>query len=169
MALQLFKISDITISTPETNIEFTSIPQGYTDLLLAASLRSNTGDNYANTWLRFNGVTGTAYSSKIFYVAAGSITSGDESPTSRSSQLFSNSSNSTANSFGNMTIYIPNYTGNTNKVVSIDYATENNSINVNLGMSTVLFSNTSAITSITLLPYTDKWLANSTATLYGIL
>ena len=41
MALQLFKIETVEVSSPVTSVTFSSIPQGYTDLKLVASVRSN--------------------------------------------------------------------------------------------------------------------------------
>ena len=41
MALQLFKIAEVTVASPVSSIIFSSIPQGYTDLKLVASVRSN--------------------------------------------------------------------------------------------------------------------------------
>ena len=51
MALQLFKIAEVTVASPQANIEFTSIPSGYTDLVLFYSIRS--AGSYDNISIRF--------------------------------------------------------------------------------------------------------------------
>ena len=163
-------IETVTVgSGGASNIEFTSIPGTYTDLVVVASLRSNTGDVSSNTWLTFNSVGGTAYSCRVLYTSNGtSIVSGAETNIARTAQLFSSSSASTANTFGNMQIYIPNYTSSNYKSWSADYVTENNATAVQVGITAGLFANTSPITSIDLRPYTADWAQYSTVDLYGI-
>ena len=42
MALQLFKIETIEVASPVSSVTFSSIPQGYSDLIIKVSAR---GDN----------------------------------------------------------------------------------------------------------------------------
>ena len=79
-----------------------------------------------------------------------------------------NASPSTANTFTNNQIYIPNYAGSTNKSVSIESVVENNSSDNMMNILAGLWSNTAAITTITFLPDAN-WVAGSTISLYGIL
>lgn len=170
MALQLFKIADVLVDSPVSSITLSSIPQGYTDLMLSVSLRSSTEDVANNTWITFNGVGGTSYSSRVLYSSSGTtIVSGAEAGIARTAQIFSNSSTSPANTFGNMSIYIPNYTSSNWKSWSADYICENTAAACQIGMTAGQFANTAAITSINLAPYCCAWLANSTVTLYGVL
>ncbi len=46
MALQLFKIQSVEISSPTSSVTFSSIPQGYTDLKLVGSVRSAVTNPY---------------------------------------------------------------------------------------------------------------------------
>ena len=170
MALQLFKIADLLVESPASSVTFSSIPQGYTDLMLFVSFRSSTEDIANNTWLTFNGVGGTAYTTRQIYTSNGtSAVSGAEVGTARSSQIFTSSSASPAQTFGNMLIHVPNYSSSKIKSWSADWACENTAASCHLGLAAGQFNSTAAITSINLQPYCCAWLANSTATLYGIL
>ena len=75
----------------------------------------------------------------------------------------------TASTFNNNSIYIPNYTGSTNKAFSVDGVAENNAARASLILAAGLWSNTAAITSLSLsLRTTPNMVQYSTATLYGI-
>jgi hypothetical protein len=67
-----------------------------------------------------------------------------------------------------MEIYFPNYASATNKSFSIDSVTENNATLANQFLTAGLWSNTAAITSITLLAASGNLAYYSTASLYGI-
>ena len=180
MALQLFKIADVTVATPQTNIEFTSIPSGYTDLKLVISSRSvSTSGKARAIRLEFNGNTTYSNYSQRFL---GTNDAG--SPTSSSSSSGSGipfylygipTANATTNTFGNAEVYIPNYTGSNNKSFSADAVAESNHSALDggtayNGLVAGLFSQTGAITSIKMYPdNSTNFEANSTATLYGIL
>jgi len=77
-------------------------------------------------------------------------------------------SGTTASTFGNAEIYLPNYAGNTNKSASIDMVSEQNATSTYMGLVAPLWSNTAAITSITLTGASGNLAQYSTATLYGI-
>jgi hypothetical protein len=84
-----------------------------------------------------------------------------------------NGASSTSNTFGNTEFYIPNYTGSQNKSLSVDGVTENNtSSTYMLSLSSSIWADTSAITSITLYAVNvgsaNKFVEHTTATLYGI-
>ena len=66
-------------------------------------------------------------------------------------------------------MYIPNYTGSTNKSISVDSVTENNATNNLMNIQAGLWSNTAAITSILFTSDTaGGFLAGSTISLYKI-
>jgi hypothetical protein len=75
---------------------------------------------------------------------------------------------STANTFGNVAIYIPNYTSSNNKSISVDGVGENNATTAFADLYAGLWANSSAITSITLYNIISDFAEFSTATLYGI-
>ncbi len=164
MANTLKKIQTITVgSGGSSTIEFTSIPQTYTDLKLVLSVRNSVDS--ADGVIEFNGSSTNVGSRMI--VGDGSnvasyIDTANYFAVSRSSY--------TASVFGNVEIYIPNYTSANYKSFSIDSAPENNATGTSLRMTWGLWSNSAAITSIKLTPggSTPTWVQYSTATLYGI-
>jgi hypothetical protein len=153
-------------------IDFTSIPQTYTDLVLKISKRDtrNTGD--ANPIkITFNGNT-SSYTYKMLYGDGSSVSSYSESSffTDAGWGGYGNqNTGNTANTFSNHEIYIPNYAGSNNKSFSVDSVHENNATNAYAQLVANLWSNTAAITSITLTPNNGfNFVQYSTATLYGI-
>jgi hypothetical protein len=163
MALQLFKIADVLVESPVATVTFSSIPQGYTDLVLEVSGRSTSGIDQN---LEFNGVT-TNLSARYLLGSGSSVSSGT---TASIIPLASNNQSSfTTNTFGSLRVYIPNYTSSNYKSVSAEGTTENNATESYAIMVAGLWSNTAAITSIKLVPQSSSFAANSTLTLYGVL
>ena len=164
-------ISSVTVGSPTTTITFSSIPQTYTDLQLVISGRSDHAAHYGGGTLRFNGDTGSNYSFKRIYGDTTTVGTSAGSSVSSITDWDVNGGTTTANTFGNAQIYIPNYTSNNFKSCSIDYSVENNaSAGIN-GTGAGLWSNTSAITSISLLSFTFStyyFQQYTTAYLYGI-
>jgi hypothetical protein len=153
------------------SIEFTSIPGTYTDLCLLYSIRS--AGSYDNVSIRFNSNT-SSYSTRRL-LGNGSSASSDStsgvsgSPGSAALCGAIPGTSQTANTFGNQLVYIPNYASSNFKSVSCDSVDENNATGANAEMTASLWSNTSAITSISLLGYhANNFAEHSTATLYGI-
>jgi hypothetical protein len=152
-----------------TDITFSVIPSTFTDLCLKVSLRGTEVANYVNNRIRFNGNT-SGYSSKLLYgLGTGSGASANNGVTnSIDYSSYGNGSISTASTFGNTEIYIPNYAGSQNKSVSVDGVSENNATNAITAFTAGLWANSSAITSITITPDAGQFVQYSTATLYGI-
>jgi hypothetical protein len=152
-----------------SSVTFSSIPATWTDLVLKLSMRGNyTGDLVTNPAITFNG-TSTGYSEKLLW-NSNNNTAGSAS-NSGSGFLFTwaNGPSSTSNTFSNSEIYIPNYTLSNYKSMSSDSVNENNSSsNGLLSLDAGLWSNTAAITSITLTPLYGSFVQYSTFYLYGI-
>jgi hypothetical protein len=154
-----------TLGTAAASIEFTSIPQGFTDLVLLVSARSSRSSDNDNMNFQFNNIT-SAYTSRRLYGNGSSAFSGSDT----SIYFDAPAATSTANTYGNALIYIPNYTGSTNKSVSVDGVTEQNATLAYQTIMAGLWSNTAAITSIKLLSLTSSnYTIGSTASLYGVL
>lgn len=168
MALQLFKIASTTVETPQSSITFSSIPQGYTDLLLVNSLRST--NTNSDLTLQVNSVS-VNYSWRQVYgngSTAASDTLSSQSTLNRAGRV--NGSSTTSNTFSSNQIYIPNYAGSTAKSFSIDGLYEDNATANRMTLIAGLSADTSAISSITLaIDGGGSFTANSTATLYGVL
>jgi len=143
-------------------IDFTSIPGTYTDLMLVLSARATS--TTATITVALNG-SSTSFTSIYLNGAAGFA------PTSATGTTlvgYASTSSHTASTFGNLSIFIPNYAGSANKTFSVDSVQENNgAASVNTTIFTNLWSNTAAITQVTLsLPNFAQY---SSASLYGIL
>jgi hypothetical protein len=156
-----------TLGTAQAAIEFTSIPEDGTDLVVIASVRNTTtGASDTAFQIRFNGST-TTYSERTLFGDGSSASS--FSGTSSIAIYANNASPWTANTFGNASIYVPNYTGSTNKSVSADSVTENNGTAAHMAIVAGLWSTTSSITSVALVPFGVQTFAiGSTVSLYKI-
>jgi hypothetical protein len=154
-----------TLGAAAASIEFTSIPQTFTDLLLLASGRTNfTGGPDEQMLFSFNAST-SDFSSRVLFGNGSTATS---STVARFAGHF-NSNTTTANSFSNFSVYLPNYSGATNKSYSGDSVYETNATEAFQVITAGLWSNTAAITSITLTGNASgSILAGSTVSLYGI-
>ena len=151
-------------------VTFSSIPSTYTDLKLVVSAR---GDGASGIFVcQFNGLT-TNLSSMLLYGINGNATGSASYTGANSIWAYTTNSGSTASTFGNAEIYIPNYTSTKYKSVSIDGVNETNAADGRQIMVAGLWSSTSAITSITLTSQTGGNAATnftqySTFYLYGI-
>ena len=170
MAYTYSKIASTTVgSGGSASIDFIAIPQNYTDLIILYSLRSNRVATIDQVKFEFNSSTSNL-SSRDLYSDGSGVASDTLSTIVRG---YGNpGDNATANTFGNGQIYIPNYSGNSYKSISITGVDENNATGVNsaqAGMSAGLWSNSSPINSIKILPTNGTGFKQySTATLYGI-
>lgn len=160
-------ISSVTVGAGgAANIDFTSIPQTYTDLVIKLSSRTNratiVGDFFV---VSFNGNTANRSSRDLYGSGSGSF-SGSYSTMYGG---LTDSGDATASTFGNAEIYIPNYTSSNNKSISGDSVSENNATEAYVYLNAGLWSNSSAITSVTLTPNIGTLFNQySTAYLYGI-
>lgn len=164
MSFQL--ISTTTVgSGGAASIDFTSIPGTYTDLFILLSTRdTQTGDGAGQYYkIKFNGGS-TVATTRYLQGNGGSASSG----TLNELGGISDHASSTANTFANNSIYIPNYAGSTAKSFSVDSVTEQNATSAYQTLIAGLWNVTSAITSISLVPATGNFVQYSTASLYGI-
>ena len=164
-------ISTVTVgSGGAASISFTGIPQTYTDLIAVFSIRTNNNASYDNLQVTFNNDTGANYSRR--WLRGDGTTADSYSGTANNYSYASNSltgSTATANTFGNSSLYIPNYTGSTQKSHSFDVVAENNATTGYNALGANLWTGTTPITSITFTPNSGTLFSQySTATLYGI-
>ena len=171
MPLQLYKIASVEVgSAGASSINFASIQQGYTDLIVKLSLRGSDANNYVNSRVSFNGST-SGYTSKLLYgLGSGAPASLNNSVTTAIDfSSYGTGSIATSNTFGNTEVYIPNYAASINKSVSIDAVSENNATTAIAALTAGLWSNTAAINQVTITPAVGTYVQYTTATLYGIL
>ena len=153
-------IEHIELASAQSSITFSSIPQTFTDLYLTLSLRSGeTGVTTAT--IDLNSTAPTAR----YLRGNGATASSGTAP-----ELLFNGSTTTANTFSNAGVLIPNYTSSNQKSGSVDLVVENNSASTSVYqyIYALLWNVTSAVTSITITDDYNQFVQYSSATLYGI-
>jgi hypothetical protein len=157
-------IGTVTVGAGGTTaVEFNSIPQTYSDLLVVVSFRTAFASVYQYIQCYFNDST-SGYTGKNFLFASSVLTNSTAQIDSGSV-----SANATSSTFSNTAIYIPDYKSANPKSFTVDGATENNSSAAAVGITNITWSTTSAITKISLTGAGQTIVQNSTASLYGIL
>lgn len=162
----LIPISTITVGSGGSgSIQFTSIPQSYTDLLVKYSFRNTTSNGTVYVYYNDN-TTAANYTYKQAY---GNGTSGTYDSQSEAFFGVINRSTYTTNTFSNGDIYIASYTNSLfNKLASAEAVSENNSTEAIASIWGRFWNQTSSITSIKFVPYIGTFDQYSSVSLYGI-
>lgn len=159
------KIATVTVGAGgASSIDFTSIPQTYTDLLLVLSARTSFGGTLDSLSLFINGATSAGR--RVEGSGNGAAATGNAASYLMTGYI--NGGGSTANNFSVTSIYIPNYTAAIAKSWSAESVMENNSTAAYSTIVGGFCSNTSATTSVSLGSGSGSLVQYSTATLYGI-
>ena len=150
------------------SIEFTGIDQTGVDLQVVVSARTNSTGPLSNIKVTLNNDTGSNYSYKYLIGSGSAAQSGGGSFTGLLG-ITGTTQATTANTFANSQIYIPNYSGASVKSVSAESVQENNGTNSYQHITAGSWNNTAAITSIILQVTTANNLVQySSASLYKI-
>jgi len=145
-------------------IDFTSIPQTYTDLVLKLSSRTTLVTSVASSvFFSFNSSTSN-FNNITFYGSGTSASTFNEARNAGSQ----NSGGSTSGIFANINIMICGYTTSNNKAYLAEASVENNATEAYIYGNASTWTDSAAITSITLTPNAGSFAEYSTATLYGI-
>jgi hypothetical protein len=171
MPVTFQKIASVTVGSGGTSsIDFTSIPQTYTDLCVKLSLRGSNNDPYALIRTRLNGAT-SGYTTTRLYGYSGSGTGTGSDGNTGLTYLYGgypSASAATANLFGSDEFYFPNYAGSNQKSYSQETAGVNNSGIALQVFIAGIWTGTSAINQISFNNEYGNFTEYSTATLYGI-
>jgi hypothetical protein len=160
-------IESKTLASAAASIEFTSIPQDGTDLVILASVRSDRAETTDDASLTFNG-SSTNYSTRSLRgTGSGADSDNFAGITNRIGRLDFPAASYTSNTFGNFSIVIANYSGATAKSVSVDLVTENNATESIQRINAALWNDTAAITSILFDPI-GNFVAGSIISLYKV-
>ena len=141
------------------SIEFTGIPQDGVDLLALVSVRSTSTQIQIN----LNG-SASGFAGIRLFGNGSTVTSGAETVEIGNWSYTSD----TANTFGNASIYIPNYTSSQNKSISTDSVREHNATSANQVLNAATWANTAAITSLWLGRVGQTIQEHSSVSLYKI-
>jgi hypothetical protein len=153
------------------SVTFNNIPQTFTDLKVVISGRTNRAlvNDEANMYI--NNSSSSIYSSTRIQGDGSGATSTRTSAYS----VFINwgdvpGASATSNTFGNLEIYIPNYTSSNFKSLILDTVLENNATYGTQSLYSGLWASTAAITSLSFNPRVGpNFVQYSTFSLYGIL
>jgi hypothetical protein len=166
MANTMTLIASSTVgSGGSANITFSSIAATFTDLCVKFSIRTNRSAVNDGLDLTFN--SNNLNYTYLYLLGDGS----SASSATGSAKVFAqvNGNTSTASTFGNGEVYIPNYASSNNKSFGTDSVAETNATAVNAWLGANLWTNSSAITSIVLTPQLGtSFNEYTTAYLYGV-
>jgi hypothetical protein len=158
MAQVYTALQTVTLTSDTSTINFINIPQNYTDLIIRASLRGSTSTT--TFAVQVNGSTVTSV--RRLFGTGSSIS------TDTFNEHYIDPSTYTANTFGSTELYFPNYSGSNTKAYFVDSLGENVASEAYINMASNSTGSTSAITSISLIRTNGNFVANSTATIYGV-
>ena len=163
-------ISSNVLSSSAASVTFSAIPSTYTDLVLRSSVRSTYASAYDALVVSINGTSANNSYTWILGSGASAVSGRDQYGANRAYLGSVNGSTSTSNTFASSEWYLSNYAGSTNKTSSAASAFENNisSGDVYVGAIANLYSNTTAITSLTAKAYFGNLASGSSFYLYGI-
>jgi hypothetical protein len=174
MATTYTLIAGTTLSSTSATIEFTAIPQTYTDLLLKITDHIDQSSTQYYNYVKFNDNTSAIYNNVAMYgrQASGFVTIEDVNQTKFFDDPYQTlGTGTTATVFSHKEMYIPQYTSSSVvKLIQNNYTLINSSTaNSDIGSHAGLFNSTSPITKITLFNF-SSWVfqIGTTAFLYGI-
>jgi len=163
-------IKSHTLSSTQSSVIFSSIPQTYDDLILHCSARTNTSGNWQGIYLKFNGESSlTANKATLLIYSSGSGSAGFTNLNGCFVGDFTAAS-SPSNYFTGSETYLSNYrSSNTYKTFSSNSIVMNGSNNSFLESGVLSWtSGGSALTSLEVIPGANSFVQNSTFSLYGI-
>lgn len=149
------------------SITFNNIPQFYTDLKVVVSSRTTTSGAADALGMYINGVQTNRSNTSLY----GTGSSAGSSRGTYRDVGTSDGNGSTSNTFSNIEIYIPNYTGSNYKQILSDSVRENNATAADLSILANLWSSTAAITSLSFDCASSglNFVQYSTFSLYGLI
>lgn len=171
MANTFTLIDKVILGSTQTTVEFTGLgayASNYTDLKVVASIRTAWGTDTNDQFrVKLNSAT-TNYTYQNL-VGYGTGVEADKVSTTAIINPQTNSDASTSNTFASHEIYIPNFSSSNYKSISSDNVNEQNGNPAYASLYAGIWSDTSAITSITFLTFRGSgFLTNSSFYLYGI-
>ena len=173
MAGNLYALATVSVTSAggRSCLEFASIPQTYTDLLILYAARCNRSDLVADgVFLRFNSDLTAAnyYNRRLIGSASGSPSS--DGGANYGGAGLTDAVLATSNMWGNSSVYVNNYSQNGwIKTWFADGVTENNGSSAYEQLAAGNWTNTVPVTNIRFYPEVGTlWNQYTTAYLYGI-
>lgn len=161
MAIVTFiPIQSYTLSSTQSSVVFSNVPQDYTDLVLITSMKYSSGGP-SNDRLGFNGDSGGNYSNTIMY-GTGSGYGGYRSSNATTGSLMNDT---TSTEFNANIHHILNYTNSGNNKITVGRSSP---VTSSTQVGHLLYRSTAPITSVTVTAGTSTFVIGSTFALYGI-
>lgn len=159
-------IQSFTATGSTSQIDFSSIPQTYTDLNLLASVRSSTNPEI---YISINNSVGSGYRTQNFNGSGPSSVSWSQYQTAKAYIGEPAYNTQTADTFGSFSVYLPKYTSSSKKTLQTEsgQATQATSP-LYWYINGSLFNSTNAISSLQVYISAGNISAGSTFYLYGI-
>jgi hypothetical protein len=157
-------IATTTLTSSQSTITFSSIPQTYSDLRVVMVSTYSTAGN--DSYYRFNSDGGSNYATTCLNGEGGTVETLRSNSTFIYWSLWQSYTSSTLPML--LTADIFGYTGSTFKH-ALNTSSSSFGTNGNVSTTVGVWRNTAAVTSITMLQGGGDFVAGTTATLYGIL
>jgi hypothetical protein len=168
MATTTKLIAKATLGSAASTIDFDNIPGTYTDLLFTLSARSPDGTTNRRILGSFNNSSAN-FTLRLIYSEGVNVYSGTRDSYGDNQLGYIPGGTTAANTFGVFDLYIPNYTGSTNKSMSVTAVSEDNATTAFTTLTAGLWSQTAAITRVTFsVSNASTFATGTTAYLYGI-
>lgn len=169
MANTFIKLGGVELTSTQSSLDFTSIPQTYTDLILVCSLRTTNAGDFGVPILRFNGLGTVNMTHRGLMYESGVISNG----TNGEGLVIRRcpGGNAPADYFGSATVWISNYASSTtNKFFTGVYGSPRNTQSGSaVGANGCAWSDTAAITAVRIFDNNGNSFAQySSAYLYGV-
>ena len=168
-------IAHNSLSLPAAAVTWASIPSSYDHLCIKCSIRTAKSSYYDNIDFRVGNSsidTGNNYSMTNVQAFTTTVQSGRGASLDSIWYIYVSGDNATADAFGTVDIWIPNYANTVGykQVISRSHADNASGTNSQWGVmfTSGLWSSTSAIDTVGF-SNGDNFMANSTFDLYGIL
>jgi hypothetical protein len=162
MSYTLIERKELTSNS--ATVEFTSIPQIFDDLIFLISPRgSGAGQIINGGAMTLNGSNSISFRSLFGNGSTTNVNAGSDGYYASFP-----GDGATANTFGNISVYIPNYRLSQSKGISINSVTEHNGTQSNQEILAGIWANNNAITSVSFTIFSHNYVPNSSFSLYGI-
>jgi len=163
-------IASNVLSTAAASVTFSAIPSTYTDLVLRATSRCTRASASDTLVVSINGTSANNTYTSILGDGNAPLSSRDQFGASKAYLGAINGSTSTSNTFASTEWYLPNYAGSTNKPSSSASVFEQNITSGNVYVQAIanLYSDTTAISSLTISARSSNLDSGSSFYLYGV-
>jgi hypothetical protein len=156
------------LGTNTSSVTFSSIPSTYKHLQLRITARATSTGNATALFLRFNGVSGTSYSTHTMYGTGGSILSEGFASLDAFYRMPIPDDGLAASVFGSLIVDVLDYSLTTkNKTIRTLSGYTVSGVN-NVSLVSGAFYSTNAVSSLSLTPQAGQLKTGSRFSLYGI-